>query len=371
VLSPHDDYFVHQTPEPLLHAASGDRNLYDRYFFNGYDREGGLFFGVALGVYPNRSVMDASLSVVRDGVQTSLHASRLVTGRDRTSMQVGPLSVDVEEPMRRYRVRVAENESGLTADLRFAARTPAVEEPRFVHRVGPRTLMDSTRLTQLGAWEGHLGLDAELLELEPGRTPGTRDRSWGVRPVGEREAGAPGPEPQFFWLWAPLHFDDCCTHFDVNEDAEGRRWHQNGNRIALLGPDADPCDPSGIEVMASVDHRVRWLPGTRRGGGATLVLRPHGGEPQEIELEPLLDFPMLGIGYLHPEWGHGVYQGGLRVGSERWKVDELAPLDPRHLHVQQLCRARWGDRRGVGVLEQLVIGRHAPSGFEGLLDGAA
>jgi hypothetical protein len=38
--------------------------------------------------------------------------------------------------------------------------------------------------------------------------------------------------------------------------------------------------------------------------------------------------------------------------------------------VQQLCRARWGQREGFGVLEQLVIGPHRPSGFRSLLDGA-
>ena len=36
-------------------------------------------------------------------------------------------------------------------------------------------------------------------------TWGSRDRSWGIRPVGERNAyGAPTGPPQFFWLWAPL-----------------------------------------------------------------------------------------------------------------------------------------------------------------------
>ena len=80
---------------------------------------------------------------------------------------------------------------------------------------------------------------------------------------------------------------------------------------------------------------------------------------------------MLGLGYLHPEWGHGLWKGAEAFGAESWKPAELAPLDPRHIHVQQLCRARWGGREGFGVLEQLVIGPHRPSGFKSLLDGAA
>jgi hypothetical protein len=122
--------------------------------------------------------------------------------------------------------------------------------------------------------------------------------------------------------------------------------------------------------MASVDHTVTWRPGTRRAAAAELALRPLDGEPLVVELEPLLDFQMLGLGYLHPEWGHGMWKGEEAVGVESWRPADLDPLAPQHLHVQQLCRARLGDRTGLGVLEQLVIGPHRPSGFADLTDGA-
>ena len=35
-----DDYPVHQTSEPIAQVGTGDRNFYDRYFFNGYSRDG-------------------------------------------------------------------------------------------------------------------------------------------------------------------------------------------------------------------------------------------------------------------------------------------------------------------------------------------
>ena len=38
VLSRFDEYPIHQTPAPLAHPASGDRNVYDRFFFNGFSR---------------------------------------------------------------------------------------------------------------------------------------------------------------------------------------------------------------------------------------------------------------------------------------------------------------------------------------------
>ncbi len=361
MLTAFDDFLVHQTAEPIASPSTGDRNFYDRHFFNGFSREGDLFFGAALGLYPNRRVMDASFTVIRDGRQHALHASRLASA-ERGETRVGPIAIEVVEPLKTLRVRVAPNEFGLEAELLFRGRGPALEEPRFTRHFENRLFMDSTRLTQFGQWEGTIGVGGARLALAPARTLGVRDRSWGVRPVGEPEAGAPGLPPQFFWLWSPLHFDDLCTHCGINEDAEGRPWHNSGSVVRL----AD----GAIEPVASVSHRVRWRPGTRRAASAELTLRPHRGEPLVITLEPLLDAQMCGLGYLHPEWGHGVWKGDLAVGGESWALADVDPMEPRHLHVQQVCRARLGEREGIGVLEQLVLGPHAPSGFTSILDPA-
>lgn len=364
MLTRFDDYPIHQTPEPVAQPSTGDRNFYDRYFFNGYARDGGFFFGAALGLYPNRRVMDAAFSVVRDGTQWALRASRLAPA-ERGETRVGPIAVEVVEALRVLRVRVGANPLGVTADLTFTARGPAVEEPRFTHRVESRVVMDSTRLTQFGTWSGAIDGAGARLALDGAAVLGCRDRSWGVRPVGEPEGGAPGLPPQFFWLWAPVHFDDVCTHFDVNEDALGRRWHANG----MLVP-TGTADPARVEAMAAVAHRVAWAPGTRRARGAEIVLTGHDGTAHAIALEPVLTFQMRGLGYLDPEWGHGLWKGPEAVDAQTWRLADLDPMDPRHLHVQQLCRARLGARTGVGVLEQLVIGPHAPSGFRSILDPA-
>lgn len=56
-----DDYCVHQTAESVAEPSQSDRNFYDRYWFNGFDRDGGFVFEAALGLYPNRRVMDAHM----------------------------------------------------------------------------------------------------------------------------------------------------------------------------------------------------------------------------------------------------------------------------------------------------------------------
>ena len=50
-----DDYPVHQTPSSLAHVMGGHPDAYDRFWFNAYRED--LFVGVALGLYPNLSLI--------------------------------------------------------------------------------------------------------------------------------------------------------------------------------------------------------------------------------------------------------------------------------------------------------------------------
>src|SRR6185369_11267340 len=103
-----DDYPVHQTAEPIALAGGGHRNFYDRYFFNGYSRDGSLFLAVAMGQYPNRDVADAAFNVVHRGRQHVVRASRRA-GPERMDSRVGPIAVEVLEPLRTLRVTVQPN----------------------------------------------------------------------------------------------------------------------------------------------------------------------------------------------------------------------------------------------------------------------
>ena len=115
MLTKADEYPIHQTPDPIAFSGS-DRNFYDRYFFNGYSTDGAVFFGAALGVYPQLGIMDAAFSVRIGGQQYNLHASRHMH-MERTDTQVGPIRVEVIEPLKQLRVVVEDNEHGISADL--------------------------------------------------------------------------------------------------------------------------------------------------------------------------------------------------------------------------------------------------------------
>jgi len=94
------------------------------------------------------------------------------------------------------------------------------------------------------------------------------------------------------------------------------------------------------------------------------------GKREEIELDPVLCFRMKGLGYLHPEWGHGKWKGELAIGGESWRCDQVDDGAFENAHIQQVMMARCGEKRGIGVLEQLHLGPHARYGFKEFLDPA-
>lgn len=375
MISDFDDYPIHQNAAPVNEPGTSDRNFYDRYWMNGFDRDGAFNFEAAMGIYPNRHVMDAHFSVSVDGKQHTFHSSRRAP-KERADMSIGPLSLEIVRPMREMRLRVADNETGMACDLTFSARTAPTQEPRNHMEDNGRVIMDTVRLTQFGRWQGWLSIDGRRTEVSSETTLGTRDKSWGVRPVGEPEAGAPGlltSDPGVYWAWCPAHFDDICTQFGTFEDRDGKPLQVSACMVpAYDDTDAIPKapDPGHVEML-SVKHHIDWIAGSRCPSAARIEMIAPGGETLSLELEPMLRFYLLGLGYTHPEWGHGFWKGEELIERESWSLDDIDLLDYKHVHVHNICRVRMGERRGVATLETLVFGRHDPSGFKELLDGAA
>ena len=372
MLSRFDDYPVHQTPDPVATPASSDKDVYERYWFNGYPTDANRFFGIGTAYYPHLGIRDCGLSVIVDGVQHAFHASCRAEG-DPADQQVGPFRLEVLEPMKSCQVVLEPNETGFACDLTFEGRTGNVEEPRHHWGGAIRRTMDTTRFTQMGRWSGWIDVDGRRLEFDPATTRGTKDRSWGIRPLaGGDPRGAPAPPARnsLFFLWAPLNFDDLCLHYQLFEDSLGRPL----SSVGALMPTYDTlADLPGIEdpatrQMRSHEHRLEFEESSRMVRSANLAFSAvDDGSRHEVHLEKLFTFRMKGIGYHHPEWGHGAWKGELAMAGERW---DLAGVDDQafeNQHCQHVVRATLGDRVGLGVLEQLLVGPYLPYGLEGFV----
>jgi hypothetical protein len=360
MLSKADDYPIHQTPEPIAYAGT-DRNFYDRYFFNGYNPDGSGFFAVAFGTYPHLNVVDAHVSLIRNDVEYCVHASRILN-MERFDLEVGPISIEVVEPLKRLKVTLKPTD-GLAAEFNFEGRAFPIEEPRFIRRNGPRTFMDYTRLTQNGRYTGWIEIDGKREPLAPGCV-GTRDRSWGVRPVGAPDS-QPTPNaapPGFFWQWTPMNFADKSVFFHFTADSSGVPW----NTRAVIAPDGAAV--SELIEIESADMSVVLEQGTRHAKTATLTV-PLPNQPEvRIEFTPVQTFLMRGIGYTHPKWGHGRLHGELAFEREDIALRNLNLASIENLHIQALSTLTLRqdgrpDQAGMGVFEQLCFGPYPPLGL--------
>ena len=368
-----DDYPVHQTPEPLAQPATSDRNFYDRTWFNGYAVDGSWYFGITMAVYPHLGVLDCAFSVVRPGGrQHCFFASRRAPA-ERTEMCAGPMRIDVIEPLRRTRVVLDDNDSGLGCELKFSARTGAIQEGRQTLWQGARRWMDATRFDQFGAWSGTVRTPDGDINVDPSGCRATKDRSWGVRPVGQPEpAGAPVVPAGIFFLWAPLFWEDHVSHAIFFDGPRGEPLFREALTAPLFeSEDAVPdAADAVVEPLAGATHRVAYHADSRLAKQAEIELHGLAGARREISLTPMLRFQMKGLGYGHPRWRHGLWHDELALGHESFDPAELDLLAPENVHVQQVVEARDGSGEGMGVLEQVSIGPYAPAGFGSYFDGA-
>ncbi len=368
-----DDYPIHQTPEPIAHPASSDPNVYDRTWFNAYSDDGSRYFGLGMAVYPHRGILDCHFSTVEaGGRQHCFYGSRRAP-QERTDMSVGPFRYEIDEPLRRARVIIDDNESGIACDLTFSARTSAIQEARQILMRGQRRFMDATRFAQFGRWSGTVSHPDGEFTVDETTWKGTKDRSWGVRGVGERiPIGAPVAPGSFFFLWAPLQWDDHVSHAVFFDGPNGEAIVREGLTSPLYGSEDEIPEELDdvVTPMATAVHRIDYHPGTRWARQAELDLIDMHGGVRTITMDPVLRFQFKGLGYGHPTWGQGMWKGELEIGGESFDPLELDPLRPENIHVQQVVKVADGERTGIGALEQIVVGPYAPAGFTELFDGA-
>lgn len=364
MISRFDDYCLHQSPAYLRVPATTDRNFYDRYFFCGYRADASLMFGITFGRYPNRYVQDAHFTVVRGAVQTSLHASDALAG-DPSRNVVGPIEVQVVEPMRVLRCRVDDGERGIACDLTFHAMTGTIDEGRLVRAREELVFIDQTRFMQYGTWEGWIEVDGVRQEVRRGETYGLRDKSWGVRLIGEHQVTHRRGE-QIFWMNVVMLLGKEYSVIRTLDLADGSSIERTGYFAPVYASaDLVPVGEKQLRPIATWSFDLDFLPGTRRIAGGRYRIRWPDGAERSIDGRVLGTFWYAGMGYSHDRWNHGSdHGGGLLIEREDWRTEEVdsTRLD-RQFMASVMEFSEEGRIIGLGHTEQLLVGPYAPLGW--------
>jgi hypothetical protein len=281
---------------------------------------------------------------------------------------VGGYRVEVLEPLRRIRV-VLEETHGLALDLTWDGSFDVVQEHRHHMRRGSHTTLDAQRFAQVGTWSGLVRIDGEEIPVSPDRWVGTRDRSWGIRPVGEAEPSGRPDEPPFagmWWLYVPLRFEEFAIVVIIQETPDGFRTLNDCTRVFADGR---------VEQLGWPRVEIRYAAGTRTPTGATIRCTAPDGKDVTLEVTSKLAVPLhVGAGYGgDPDWGHGQWKG--EGFTERRSYDMTsAEIAGRLMFgvIDHVARAvvQESGAEGWGLFEHAALGRHDPSGFENWFDTA-
>jgi hypothetical protein len=218
-------------------------------------------------------------------------------------------------------------------------------------------MFDSKRMAQTGRWTGSIALDDLVLAVTPDNWWGTRDRSWGIRPVGESEpAGIQARNSiTFYWLYTPVQFEDHSILCIIQEDEKGRRVLEEAVRVW-----ADPGRDA--EYLGRPVYTPVYAPDTRDVVEAVISFSPPGGgKPFDLHATPLLPVHLMaGTGYgLEADWKHGKYQGpGLVVQGVSYDLDHEDDAERMWGLVDAVGRFEYDGGTGYGLYEYWALGDH-------------
>lgn len=338
-------------------VTTSDRNFYDRCYLNAHDGTGEIFLVTGLGVYPNLGVIDAYAAArVGDRVHSVKFSDALAErSLDQT---VGGYSIEVIKPLSELRLACQSPDGSLDFDLRWTGSFAAVQEEPHSLLAGNRPILDASRFSQVGAWKGRLRVGGTEYAVTADRWSGARDRSWGIRPVGESEpAGRPAEEFGFWWVYMPLRFTSCALIVIVQENPDGYRTLNTAKRV---WPDGR------VEQLGWPTVRIRYRPGSRHPEAASFGLTDSAGKPVKLEIETLTSLPLhVGAGYSgDPDWTHGRWMGRQWSGTGVYDLTDPAVAGRIPFGVtDHLARASLDGEAGWGMFEHASLGRHDPSGF--------
>lgn len=367
-LSPLDEYPIHQVAQPIRWVGTEARNFYDRYYFNAHRIDGDGFVIAGMGQYPSRGLTDAFVAVLHDGKHRVLRASQAL-GTDRMVTEVGPIRVEVVEGLRQVRLVAGPNDFGIECDLTFdGVIHPHSEPQQIVRNDDGRRILDTYRFVQTGTWSGTVAVESTEIAVDPSDWGGVRDRSWGVRPVGESEP--PGIDATrtgaFYWIYAPLRFDDFSIITIVQEEPDGRRIMEDATRVWNLGADGSPGND---ETLGSPEVELEFETGTRTVTGARMTF---SRSDLEVGIDPVQAMYIgVGSGYgFDGEWRHGEFKGEEWVDAVSFDLADPEDAGKMWGIVDTVPKAELSTGEvGAGLFEYLFLGPHDRHGWKDLLDG--
>jgi hypothetical protein len=308
-----------------------------------------VIFDIGLGYHPNRNVMDAFAGVAIAGRQWNFRASRKLRP-DPLATTVGPLSITVIEGLRRHRLVLGDNDSGIRFDIEFHATMNAHEEKSHLRRRDGRVTENMARAQQLGRYTGWIEFDGKRMQVD--QWLGQRDHSWGVRAEMRTDDTAPPLTfyPPFFYCWTTAQFKNRGLHIFFKERAPGEKIYLSGEEVFTVGSKI-----YGRNQLVDAQHEVQWHDDPRGQSMESAVFKLKFADDSErsitVKVLPTKYFLKGGLYGGLNGWFHGDDRGKLYFEHETWDLNDPATRTRVRTLADQVIEVRDGDEVGYGIVE--------------------
>lgn len=321
-----DDYFVHQGNRPLDEATGSGALWQEALYFNLHSADGRCSAIGGLDVFPNSGFAVAWLMVERDGG----HFATFQTGglgNWRDELGVGALRFQVIEPLRRWRLSLADEANGIHGELEFEAGSAPTHFRPIRLDDGHEVVLEQSYFNQLGRFHGSLRVAGQTFS----GFRGLRARRWGV--IDSQRL------PFYNWMSVPLSDGGIVAWQFETPDGEvlycdGARLHDDGRSTAIVRLDHH------WELGAGARHPHRLDAVLHLADGTTLPLRfrtqathhvgavpPHWSDAVAAERDyaeaAASSIELVGEFTVAGETAIGIYDVATRRGYRRYALPAL------------------------------------------------
>jgi hypothetical protein len=229
-----DEYPFPQNPTPFDVPSTSDVHFNDGYFCSAFAEDWYVVMGIRL--HPNMNVMDGFAGLARGGEQRVLRSSRALRPRS-LELEVGPLRIEIRNPLREVRIALAESDAGFGFDLTFeAVAPPFMEEPYRFRKYG-HLIHDLIRYTQADGSFATGKVSALIGGMRSATIRGASDRAWSHPPL---IVGSSGTNPRSIAGASGSGYPSKWTDIPVSSirmrPKTARRWIVKAASTSRMGP---------------------------------------------------------------------------------------------------------------------------------------
>jgi hypothetical protein len=349
-----DEYPYHQFTDTFAAVAGSDPQWNDGHYVTLCDADGTVCLSSNVRLYQNNDVLDGFVCIRYEGKQHNIRLSR----RLRPNMDhlgVGPLRIELIEPMQVLRMVLEDNEYGISLDVTCRTTAGPHLDPIETTRVDGRLISERATYEVTGECTGWVSVAGTRVELTGASF--FRNHSWGYQPGrGGARHGAPTPKRRLPGVrqWVLMHMPD-----------HGVYYFDDPRPRAASGQGAIMTGDHSVGV-SSVSHDLQFYDGGKRLRSGAIELTDAEGGTHSYTVEDLGWVYCQGGGYFggfNDGLGQGVYRGDYHEEGEAWDVSHPTEVvDPsgrrfefNHAWAENFVRVRSGDATGLGHFECVVI----------------